>query len=50
MLKEMCKEYNFTFIDNKNIVLRAHGHHDGVHLNHEGSEVLRDNLLNVLNK
>ena len=48
-LRDMCRERNFTFIDNKNIVLSTHGHHDGVHLNFEGSDLLRDNLLNVLN-
>ena len=50
MLREMCEEYDMTFIDNSNIVLSTHGHHDGVHLNHEGSELLRSNLLNVLNQ
>ena len=50
MLREMCEEYNFTFIDNNNIVLSTHGHYDGVHLNPEGSELLRSNLLNVLNQ
>ena len=49
MLREMCREYNLIFIDNSNIVLSTHGHHDGVHLNVEGSELLRENLLNVLN-
>ena len=49
ILRDMCKESNFTFIDNSNIVLSTHGHHDGVHLNFEGSELLRENLLNVLN-
>ena len=32
-----------------NIVLSTHGHQDGVHLNCDGSDLLRDNLLNVLN-
>ena len=50
MLREMCKQYNFTFIDNGNIILSTHGHQDGVHLNHEGSELLRTNLLDVLNQ
>ena len=49
LLRDMCKEFNFTFIENKNIVLRDHGHHDGVHLNVEGSDMLRGNLLDVLN-
>ena len=49
MLKEMCHANQFTFIDNNNIVLRPHGHPDGVHLNGEGSDLLHVNLLNVLN-
>ena len=49
MLKEMCHENQITFIDNNNIVLRQHGHRDGVHLNEEGSDMLCANLLNVLN-
>ena len=49
ILKDMCRERNFTFIDHSNIILSTHGHHDGVHLNSEGSDLLRDNLLNVLN-
>ena len=50
MLKDLCIENNFIFIDNSNIVLRPHGHFDGVHLNGEGSDMLRDNLLNALNR
>ena len=49
MLREMCAEFNFIFIDNNNIVLSTHGHHDGIHLNYDGSNMLRDNLLSVLN-
>ena len=49
VLREMCAEFNFSFIDNNNIVLSTHGHHDGIHLNYDGSNMLRDNLLNVLN-
>ena len=49
ILRDMCKEFNFNFIDHDNIVLRTHGHQDGVHLNCDGSDLLRDNLLNVLN-
>ena len=41
LLKELCWENNFTFIDNDNIVLRPHVHYDGVHLNEEGSLILR---------
>ena len=46
----MCKDMDFNFIDNKNIVLSTHGHHDGVHLNFEGSDLLRENLVNALNR
>ena len=50
ILREMCQSNNFTFIDNNNIVLSTHGHHDGVHLNYEGSSLLGANLLSVLNQ
>ena len=50
LLRGMCKEMDFIFIENKNIVLSAHGHHDGVHLNFEGSNLLRDNLVTALNR
>ena len=49
ILKEMCMEHKLIFVDQSNIVLSTHGHHDGVHLNYEGSNLLRDNLVNVLN-
>ena len=50
ILGDMCNQNGFTFIDNNNIVLRPHGHLDGVHLNREGSDLLRDNLLKALNR
>ena len=50
ILRSMCKQMDFIFIENSNIVLSSHGHHDGVHLNFEGSNVLRDNLLGALNQ
>ena len=50
ILRGMCQEHNFNFIDNNNIVLSTHGHHDGVHLNYDGSDLLSANLLNVLNR
>ena len=50
ILREMCESNDFTFIDNNNIVLSTHGHHDGVHLNYEGSNLLGANLLSVLNR
>ena len=49
MRRTLCKENNFIFIENDNIILRDHGHHDGTHLNYEGSDILRDNLLDALN-
>lgn len=49
VLKNMCLQNGFTFIDNSNIVLSSHIHPDGVHLNYDGSGVLGDNLLHVLN-
>ena len=49
MLSEMCLENDIIFINNDNIVLRPHGHPDGVHLNEEGSKLLHANLLHVLN-
>ena len=49
MLKELCiSENGINFIDNDNIVLRPHGHPDGVHLNERGTDLLYANLLNVL--
>ena len=50
ILRDMCSRNGFIFIDNNNIVLRPHGHLDGIHLNREGSDILRDNLLNALNR
>ena len=49
VLRDMCIENGFYFINNNNIVLSTHGHRDGIHLNYEGSDLLCDNLLNVLN-
>ena len=41
----MTREGVWIPIENDDIVLRAHGHHDGVHLNDDGSELLHRNLL-----
>ena len=49
VLMEMCKKNGFIFIENEDIILRWHGHHDGVHLNTEGSNLLHRNLLFALN-
>ena len=49
ILRKQCEENDFMFIENEDIVLSAHGHHDGVHLNDEGSDLLHKNLLFALN-
>ena len=50
VLKDLCRVNNFSFLCNDNIVLKHHGHYDGVHLNQLGSSVLYDNLLDVINE
>ena len=50
LLRELCVEHNFIFIENDNIILRHHLHHDGVHLNAMGSKLLSANLLAVLDR
>ena len=49
ILRERCDENGFIFVENEDIVLRPHGHHDGVHLNEDGTELLHRNLLFALN-
>ena len=49
VLRELCGENEFQFVENDDIVLRPHGHHDGVHLNEDGTEALHRNLLFALN-
>lgn len=49
LLRELCEKNQFMFIENDDIILRPHGHHDGVHLNKEGSILLHKNLLFALN-
>ena len=49
MLKELCVMNNFIFIENDDILLKPHVHHDGVHLNDTGTQLLYRNILNVLN-
>ena len=45
----MCEKNGFMFIENEDIILRPHIHHDGVHLNEDGSSLLYKNLLFALN-
>ena len=47
ILKEMCYDLGFIYIDNDNI---GHEHlYDGVHLNRDGSDILGNNFLHSLN-
>ena len=48
-LKERCRSYGFTFIDNANIILKHHIGPDGVHLNKAGSSLLCRNFHRYLN-
>ena len=48
ILKGMCHEFNFNFIDNDNIST-ANLAYDGVHLNVDGNIKLAKNFLSILN-
>jgi lysophospholipase L1-like esterase len=50
ILKARCEEHGFQFVANSDIILRPHICWDGVHLNAEGSDLLRINLLDALHK
>ena len=47
LLKDMCYDSGYIYIDNDNIG-HDHLYEDGVHLNHEGSNILAGNLLHSL--
>ena len=56
VLRNVCSLQNIHFLDNdrqaekdRNIVLSKHIDGDGVHLNGEGSDLLRDNIVDLLN-
>ena len=49
LLKDLCHLHNFIFMDNDNIFLTHHISFDGLHLNKDGSDQLRSNLLWYLN-
>ena len=50
ILRELCVEHGFTFIENDNIFYSDHiDIKDSVHLNSAGTEILTRNLLEVLN-
>ena len=48
-IREKCKKYKFTFIENKNILLSRHIGKDGVHLNRTGTTRVANNFLEILN-
>ena len=47
ILKSLCEQNNFVFIDNSAITTR-HLYFDGVHLNNDGTRILADNYLQAL--
>ena len=47
-IKELCKRYNFFFIENDNI-RNSHLWKDGLHLNDSGIVVIADNFISTLN-
>ena len=47
VLKEMCYDYGFIYVDNDNI--KYEHLYDEVHLNHDGSDILGTNFLHALN-
>ena len=47
ILKEQCLELGFIYIDQSNIFIE-HLHEDGLHLNHEGTYILKQNILKAL--
>ena len=49
VLRSECAKHNLVFIENDNIVLKQHVCWDEVHLNKEGSRLLKENILDILN-
>ena len=49
ILERKASIFNFTYIDNNNITSH-HLRNDGLHLEHEGTVILANNLINSLNK
>lgn len=47
-LKELCKSYNFHFINHRNIS-RDLLCHDGIHLNDSGTDILGDDIVDFIN-
>ena len=47
-LKDLCRHYNFVFIDNSEISHKEHLRFDGVHLNEAGDRVLANYLFGFL--
>ena len=49
LLRDLCDEHDFNFIDNDNILLQEHIDKDGIHLNGEGTDIFARNLVEYLN-
>ena len=47
ILRELCSFYNFNFINQSNILVQHLGR-DGLHLNCQGTDILRKNILRAL--
>ncbi len=48
ILKQLCYEQNFNFIDNNNISPLLHLNRSRLHLNREGTRILANNYLHAL--
>ena len=49
ILRRLCEDYGFHFVENDNMTLRDHICHDGTHLNVDGTIQLARNYLFALN-
>ena len=48
MVRELCLELEFIFIDNSNIFIQHLNEADGLHLNFTGTNILKQNILRAL--
>ena len=49
-LKNMCKNYNYDFINNNNIIYKNHLSYDQIHLNYKGVSILQGNYISYLKR
>ena len=49
MLRSLCQQHDFDFIENDNFVAKDHLQDDGIHLNDQGTQLLEDNIVEALN-